>query len=60
MVDSQPGKYKLYINQNYDSEVKGWLIYGSGMINSDNIKITVCETENSTDYKIVKDWISKN
>ncbi len=60
LVDLQPGKYKFYINKNNDPGLKGWLIYGSGIINSDNTTITVCEKEDPVDYKIVTDWISKN
>ena len=61
MVDLQPGKYKVYINKNISPGIKGWFIYGSGIIYENNIQtVTVCEKENPGDYKIVTDWIYEN
>ena len=61
LVDLQAGKYKVYINKNISPGIKGWFIYGSGIIYENNIQtVTVCEKENPGDYKIVTDWISEN
>ena len=61
LIDLQPGKYKFYINKTIAPGIKGWFVYGSGILRENDITyLTVCETEDPVDYKIVTDWISKN
>ena len=43
-----------FINQN----ITGFIIYGSGNIESHENSITICEKNNPQDYKIVSNWIN--
>jgi hypothetical protein len=57
----QPNKYHIYIA---GKKMEGlyWMVggvIGFGSISSHTSEIEVCEKENSTDYKIVSDWIEK-
>ena len=57
----QPNKYCIHIvNKTINGFSWGVNGFGSGYISSHTYEINVCETENSTDYKIVSDWIDKN
>ena len=57
----KPNKYYFHV---YSKKIEGfnWGIggFGLGNMNSHTYEFEVCETDHSTDYKIVTDWISKN
>ena len=55
-----PNKYHIYIiSKKIDGFNWGIGWFGLGNISSCTTEIEVCETNHSTDYKIVKDWINK-
>jgi len=60
-IGIQPNKYCIHI---VSKKMDGfnWSIgaFGLGNISSYTYEIEICETNNSTDYKIVTDWIDKN
>jgi len=57
----KPNKYYINVVSNkFDGSNWSNPIIGIGTISSYNSEIEVCETENSSDYKIVSDWIDKN
>ena len=58
MVNSYKGQYQIKINSE-TSGMKGWLLYGSGVLTSNKTTINICEKENPTDYKIVTEWIQQ-
>lgn len=57
----QPNKYCFHIvskkMDGYNLTMGG---FGFGKISSYTYEFEVCETDHSTDYKIVTDWIDKN
>ena len=57
----KPNKYYINVvsNKFHGSNWSSPLI-GIGTISSYNSEIEVCETENSSDYKIVSHWIDNN
>jgi hypothetical protein len=57
----QPNKYRFHIvSKKIDGFNWGIGCFGLGNISSYSYDFEVCETKNSTDYKIVTDWIDKN
>jgi hypothetical protein len=40
--------------------LNGFMLLGSGNFNSSNIKITVCEKENTDCYKLMDKWYNEN
>jgi len=57
----KPNKYYINIITNsFDGSNWSGPGFGIGTISSYNYKIEVCETVNSSDYKIVSDWINQN
>jgi len=57
----QPNKYCFHIvSKKMDGFNWGICGFGLGYIFSYNYEFEVCETNHSTDYKIVTDWIDKN
>ena len=56
-----PNKYCIHIvSKKMDGFSWGIGGFGLGNISSYTSEIEVCETNHSTDYKIVTDWIDKN
>jgi len=57
----KPNKYYINIMSNQFNGLQ-WTAagFGFGNISSDNYEIEVCETANSSDYKIVSDFIYKH
>jgi hypothetical protein len=56
-----PKKYYIYIvSKKIDGFNWGIGCFGLGNISSYTYEIEVCETNHSTDYKILTDWIDKN
>jgi len=57
----EPNKYCIHI---VSKKIEGYfsIVYGFGFgnISSHTYKFDVCKTNQSTDYKIVTDWIDKN
>ena len=53
-IDIKPDEYKISL---IGSELKGFLMFGSGSIDSDNTRIMVCKKEHLEDYTIVTDWL---
>ena len=50
----KPSKYYIYIaNHN----INGFMLLGSGGLNSGKTEIKVCANKNPVDYKTVSDWI---
>jgi hypothetical protein len=57
----KPKKYYIYIvGKKIDGFNWGIGWFGLGNISSYTSEIEVCETNHSTDYKILADWIDKN
>ena len=57
----QPNKYCFHIvSKKMDGFNWGIGGFGLGFIYSYTYEFEVCETNHSTDYKIVTDWIDKN
>jgi hypothetical protein len=57
----KPNKYYIHIvSKKKDGFYWGIGGFGLGNISSYTSEIEVCETNHSTDYKIVTDWIDKN
>jgi hypothetical protein len=57
----QPNKYCIHIvSKNINGFTWGIGGFGLGNISSYTSEIEVCKTNNSTDYKIVTDWIDNN
>jgi len=56
-----PNKYCIHIaSKKIDGFIWGICGFSLGNISSYTSEIEVCETNHSTDYKIVTDWIDKN
>ena len=53
-IDIKPDEYKISL---IGSELKGFLMFGSGSIDSDNTRIRVCKKEHLEYYTIVTDWL---
>lgn len=53
-IDIKPDEYKIAL---IGSELKGFLMFGSGSIDSDNTRIKICKKENLEDFTIVSDWL---
>ena len=53
---NKPNKYDIHL---VAKEFRGFLILGTGNIESFEPYITVCQEKNSEDYKIVSEWIEK-
>ena len=51
---NKPSEYNIHL---VTKEFSGFIMFGSGTINSVEPYITVCEKKNPEDYKIVSDWI---
>ena len=60
-IDIKPNKYFINIMSNQFNGLQ-WTAagFGFGNISSHNYEIEVCETKNSSDYKIVSDFIDKH
>jgi hypothetical protein len=57
----KPKKYYIYIvSKKIDGFNWGVGVFSLGNISSYTSEIEVCETNHSTDYKILTDWIDKN
>jgi hypothetical protein len=57
----KPNKYYIHIvSKNIYGFYWGIGYFGLGNISSCTSEIEVCETNHSTDYKIVTDWIQTN
>jgi hypothetical protein len=56
----KPNFYHIYVMSNKFEGSNGSIAgFGFGTISSHKFEITVCETKNSIDYKILSDWIDK-
>lgn len=56
----KPNKYYIHVVSNkFDGSNLCVAGFGYGNISSHNYEIEVCETKDSSDYKIVSDWIDK-
>ena len=53
-IDIKPDEYKISL---IGSELKGFLMFGSGSIDSDNTRIRVCKKEHLEDFTIVSEWL---
>jgi hypothetical protein len=51
----KPQKYVFYLN---NGKFSGFMLIGSGNINTESLKMDVCEINNPEDYKIVSDWVT--
>ena len=51
---------KKYIITMRTQSLNGFMLLGSGNFNSSNIKITVCEKENTDCYKLMDKWYNEN
>jgi hypothetical protein len=57
----KPNKYYILIASNkFDGSKWSFAGFGFGTISSYNSEIEICETQHSSDYKIVSDWIANN
>ena len=57
----QSNKYYIHnVSKKMNGYSWGFGGFGLGHISSHTSEIEICETNNSTDYKIVTDWIDKN
>ena len=56
-IDINPGAYKMHL---IPSEFSGFTLVGSGSFQSSAETYTATEKDNSTDYKIISDWINNN
>jgi len=54
LIEITPDKYKISL---ISSEFKGFMLLGSGNINTDNTNIDICKKEHIKDYTIVSDWL---
>lgn len=51
-----PTKYTITIaSQNF----YGWIIFGGGFVESNEIIVKLCEDKDPIDYQIVKEWINQ-
>lgn len=60
-ITIKPNKYYIHVVSNKFDGSK-WSIagFGIGSISSHNFHVEVCETNHSSDYKIVSNWIDKH
>jgi hypothetical protein len=56
-IDISPGIYKIHL---IPSELSGFTLVGSGSFQSSAETYTATEKDNSTDYKIITEWIKNN
>jgi RecB family endonuclease NucS len=57
----KPNKYYINVMTNkFDGSNWSSPVIGIGTISSYNSEIEVCETQNSSDYKIVSEWIDNH
>jgi hypothetical protein len=57
----KPNKYYILIASNkFDGSKWSFAGFGLCTISSYNSEIEVCETQHSSDYKIVSDWIANH
>jgi hypothetical protein len=57
----KPNKYSIHLVSNkFDGFKWDVGVFGLGNITSHNYEIEVCETKNSSDYKILSEWIDNN
>ena len=57
----KPNKYCINVaNNKFDGSTWSVAGFGVGIISSYNSEIEVCETQHSSDYKIVSDWINNH
>lgn len=55
----KPNKYYIKVVSNtFDGSYWTFAGFGIGSISSYHSEIEVCKTENSSDYKIISDWIA--
>lgn len=47
-------KYHIYTVEN---NINGFMIFGSGGVDSSPEKIVICEEKNPEDYKIINKWV---
>jgi len=52
----ESNRYYIYIN---NINIDGFMLFGSGFIDSYNQKITICQTNKPEDHKTITDWINK-
>jgi hypothetical protein len=56
-IDISPGIYKIHL---IPSELSGFTLVGCGSFQSSAETYTATEKDNSTDYKIITEWIKNN
>ena len=54
LIEIKPDKYKSRL---ISSDLNGFIMRGSGSINTDSTNIDVCKKEHIKDYTIVSDWL---
>lgn len=50
----KPKKYHIYTVEN---NINGFMLFGSGGVDSSPEKIVICEDKSPEDYKIISKWI---
>ena len=50
----KPNKYHIYTVEN---NINGFMLFGSGGVDSSPEKIVICEDKTPEDYKIISKWI---
>lgn len=50
----KPKKYHVYTVEN---NINGFMLFGSGGVDSSPEKIVICEEKSPEDYKIISKWI---
>ena len=53
-VFMKQNKYHIYTIEN---NINGFMLFGSGMVDSSPEKIVICEEKSPEDYKIISKWI---
>jgi hypothetical protein len=54
-INIKPSNYEIKLS---NPNIEGFILTGSGKIDTNYPTINICEKENNTDYNIVKKWIN--